>query len=43
VLCTIWIWGGRRGSAVARLGYTLVVVAFLVVVWQLAVWRLLGR
>jgi CubicO group peptidase (beta-lactamase class C family) len=43
LLCAVWIWGQRRGGALARLGYTLVVVAFLTVLWQLAVWRLLGR
>jgi hypothetical protein len=42
LLCAVWIWRKRRGGVLARVGYSLVVVAFLLVVWQLAVWRLFG-
>ena len=42
LLCAVWVWLQRRGGALARVAYTLVVVAFLLVVWQLAVWRLFG-
>ena len=43
LLCAVWVWARGRGGTLARLGYTLVVVAFLTVLWQLAVWRFLGR
>jgi len=41
LLCAIWIWRARRGGAPARVAYTLVAAALLVVVWQLLVWRFL--
>jgi hypothetical protein len=42
LLCSLWIWLRRRGSLWARLGYSLVVIAFFLTIWQLAVWRLFG-
>jgi hypothetical protein len=43
LVAAIWIWRLRRGKLWARLAYSAVVIAFFVVVWQLAVWRLLGH
>ena len=43
LLCALWIWRKRRGGALARVAYTLVVIAFFLVIWQLAVWRLFGQ
>jgi CubicO group peptidase (beta-lactamase class C family) len=42
VLSALWIWGKGRGRGAARLAYTIVTIAFLVVLWQLAVWHLIG-
>jgi CubicO group peptidase (beta-lactamase class C family) len=42
LLCAVWIWRKRRGSLLARVGYSLVVIAFFLTIWQLAVWRLFG-
>jgi CubicO group peptidase (beta-lactamase class C family) len=39
--CVLWIWRARRGTAPARLAYTLVVAALFVVLWQLVVWQFL--
>ncbi|HEX2466480.1 MAG TPA: serine hydrolase, partial [Thermoanaerobaculia bacterium] len=43
LLCALWIWRTRRGGAAARIAYTMVVVTFILVIWQLAVWRLFGQ
>ena len=45
LVCAGWlvpIFRHRRGSRAARMGYTLLVVAFAAVLWQLSVWNLLG-
>ena len=38
----VWLWREQQGRFSARVGYTAVVVAFFVLLWQLAIWRLLG-
>ena len=43
LLCAVWIWRKKRGSASARLAYSLVVIAFFLSLWQLVVWRLFGH
>jgi hypothetical protein len=42
LLCALWIWRKRRGRLLARVAYSLVVIALFLTVWQLAVWRLFG-
>ncbi|MEE2778009.1 MAG: serine hydrolase domain-containing protein [Acidobacteriota bacterium] len=38
----VWLWREQQGRFLARLSYTAVVIAFFVLLWQLAIWRLLG-
>ena len=38
----VWLWREQQGKLLSRVAYTAVVVAFFVILWQLAIWRLLG-
>jgi hypothetical protein len=43
LLCAVWLWRRKRGDLASRIGYTLVVVALFLALWQIVVWRLFGH